>query len=98
MLYSIYAEDVPHTLTKRLAVRPEHLARLQHLHDEGRLLLAGPHPAVDGNDPGEQGFTGSTVIAEFASLEAAKEWANDDPYVHAGVYQHVTIKPFKRVF
>ncbi len=98
MLYVIYAEDFPESLEKRLSVRPAHLARLQLLQDEGRLIVAGPLPAVDSNDPGVAGFTGSTVIAEFPSLEAAQSWANDDPYVAAGVYQNVTVKPFKRVF
>lgn len=98
MLYVIYAEDFSESLEKRLSVRPAHLARLQLLQDEGRLIVAGPMPAVDSNDPGVAGFTGSTVIAEFPSLEAAQSWANDDPYVAAGVYQNVTVKPFKRVF
>ncbi|WP_312947488.1 YciI family protein [Superficieibacter sp.] len=98
MLYVIYAEDSEDSLEKRLSVRPAHLARLQLLHDEGRLLTAGPLPAVDSNDPGAAGFTGSTVIAEFESSEAAKEWADADPYVAAGVYQKVTIKPYKKVF
>ncbi|PVZ84418.1 hypothetical protein C9426_23465 [Serratia sp. S1B] len=98
MLYLIYAQDRPNTLQQRLAVRADHLARLQALRDEGRLLVAGPNPAVDSNDPGEAGFTGSTVIAEFSSLEAAKSWAAQDPYVEAGVYHEVTVKPFKQVF
>lgn len=98
MLYVIYAEDFSGSLDKRLSVRPAHLARLQLLQDEGRLIVAGPMPAVDSNDPGKAGFTGSTVIAEFDSLEAAQSWANDDPYVAAGVYEHVSVKPFKRVF
>lgn len=98
MLYVIYAEDFSGSLDKRLSVRPAHLARLQLLQDEGRLVVAGPMPAVDSNDPGKAGFTGSTVIAEFDSLEAAQSWANDDPYVAAGVYEHVSVKPFKRVF
>ncbi|WP_294906476.1 YciI family protein [Tatumella sp. UBA2305] len=98
MLYVIYAEDFPESLEKRLSVRPAHLARLQLLQDEGRLIVAGPLPAVDSNDPGVAGFTGSTVIAEFPSLEVAQSWANDDPYVAAGVYQNVIVKPFKRVF
>ena len=87
MLYVIYAEDVPDSLEKRLSVRPAHLARLQLLQYEGRLLTAGPMPAVDSNDPGAAGFTGSTVIAEFESLEAAQAWAEADPYVAAGVYE-----------
>ncbi|GGE45916.1 hypothetical protein GCM10007421_20150 [Halopseudomonas oceani] len=98
MFYAIMATDVPDSLAARLAARPDHLARLQVLQDQGRLLLAGPLPAVDSNDPGSAGFTGSLVVAEFASLEDAQSWANADPYVAAGVYQHVTIKPFKRVF
>jgi uncharacterized protein YciI len=98
VLYVIFAEDIVDSLEKRLSVRPAHLARLQLLQDEGRLLTAGPMPAVDSNDPGAAGFTGSTVIAEFESLEAAKAWAEADPYVAAGVYQNVTIKPFKKVF
>ncbi len=98
MLYVIYAEDFPGSLDKRLSVRPAHLARLQLLQDEGRLVVAGPMPSVDSNDPGKAGFSGSTVIAEFDSLETAQSWANDDPYVAAGVYQHVSVKPFKRVF
>lgn len=84
MLYVIYAEDIADSLEKRTSVRPAHLARLQLLHDEGRLLTAGPMPAVDSNEPGAAGFTGSTVIAEFESLEAAQSWANDDPYIAAG--------------
>jgi uncharacterized protein YciI len=98
VLYVIYAEDVADSLEKRLSVRPAHLGRLQLLHDEGRLLTAGPMPAVDSNDPGAAGFTGSTVIAEFESLEAAKAWADADPYVAAGVYAKVTVRPFKKVF
>ncbi len=98
MLYVIYAEDAADSLEKRMAVRPAHLARLQLLHDEGRLVTAGPMPAVDSNEPGAAGFTGSTVIAEFESLEAAQSWAQDDPFVAAGVYQKVTVKPYKRTF
>ena len=98
MLYVIYAEDIADSLEKRLSVRPAHLARLQLLQDEGRLLTAGPMPAVDSNEPGAAGFTGSTVIAEFESLEVAKAWANDDPYIAAGVYQNVSLKPYKKVF
>lgn len=98
MLYVIYAEDVADSLEKRLSVRPAHLARLQLLHDEGKLLTAGPMPAVDSNDPGAAGFSGSTVIAEFESLEAAQSWAEADPYVAAGVYAKVTVRPFKKVF
>lgn len=98
MLYVIYAEDIADSLEKRLSVRPGHLARLQLLHDEGRLLTAGPMPAVDSNEPGAAGFSGSTVIAEFESLEAAQSWANDDPYIAAGVYRQVSVKPYKKVF
>ncbi|QUG75901.1 YciI family protein [Erwinia sp. E602] len=98
MLYVIYAEDHADSLEKRLAVRPAHLARLQLLRDEGRLIIAGPMPAVDSNDPGAAGFSGSTVIAEFTSLEEAQSWAQDDPYVAAGVYRQVAVKPYKRVF
>ena len=98
MLYVIYAEDIADSLEKRLSVRPAHLARLQLLHDEGRLLTAGPMPAVDSNEPDAAGFSGSTVIAEFESLEAAQSWANDDPYIAAGVYRQVSVKPYKKVF
>ena len=98
MLYSIVGQDVENSLESRLAVRPAHLKRLQLLRDEGRLVLAGPNPAIDSNDPGSAGFSGSVVIAEFASLEDAQTWANDDPYVAAGVYQNVAVKPFKQVF
>ena len=98
MLYVIYSEDIADSLEKRLSVRPAHLARLQLLHDEGRLLTAGPMPAVDSNEPGAAGFSGSTVIAEFESLEAAQAWANDDPYIAAGVCRQVSVKPYKKVF
>ncbi|WBL73205.1 MULTISPECIES: YciI family protein [Serratia] len=98
MLYLIYAQDVPNSLENRLSVRPAHLARLQTLRDEGRLVVAGPNPAIDSNDPGSAGFSGSTVIAEFASLADAQAWAEQDPYVAAGVYADVTVKPFKQVF
>ncbi|WJM86498.1 YciI family protein [Dickeya chrysanthemi] len=98
MLYVIYATDVPGSLEQRLAARPAHLARLQALRDQGRLLTAGPLPAIDSEDPGAAGFTGSTVIAEFQSLEAARQWADDDPYITAGVYEAVSVKPFKKVF
>ncbi|CAI0813335.1 YciI-like protein [Serratia grimesii] len=97
MLYLIYAQDVPNSLENRLSVRPAHLARLQALRDEGRLVIAGPNPAIDSNDPGSAGFSGSTVIAEFASLADAQAWAKQDPYVAAGVYADVTVKPFKQV-
>jgi uncharacterized protein len=98
VLYVIYAEDTADSLEKRNSVRPAHLARLQLLQDEGRLIAAGPMPAVDSNDPGPAGFTGSVIIAEFSSLETAQSWANDDPYIAAGVYEKVAVKPFKRVF
>lgn len=98
MLYVIYAEDTADSLVKRNSVRPAHLARLQLLQDEGRLIVAGPLPAVDSNEPGPAGFTGSVIVAEFSSLETAQSWANDDPYIAAGVYDKVTVKPFKRVF
>jgi len=98
MLYVIFAQDTANSLEKRLAARPAHLARLQALRDEGRLLTAGPMPAVDSNDPGAAGFTGSTVIAEFTSLTEAQAWAENDPYVEAGVYESVVVKPFKKVF
>ncbi|WP_409307817.1 YciI family protein [Pectobacterium sp. B1J-3] len=98
MLYVIYAEDHAGSLEKRLAARPEHLSRLTQLQDQGRLLTAGPTPAVDSENPGEAGFTGSVVIAEFNSLDEAKLWAEADPYLVAGVYRHVQVKPFKKVF
>ena len=98
MLYAIITEDVDNSLEKRLAARPDHLERLNALLDQGRLILAGPHPAIDSEDPGEAGFSGSLVVAEFEDMEAAQSWANDDPYMHAGVYDKVTVKPFKKVF
>lgn len=97
MFYMICATDVENSLEKRLAARPDHLARLNALKDEGRLLIAGPFPAIDSDDPGPAGFTGSLVVAEFDSLEAAKAWAEDDPYVAAGVYADVVVKPYKKV-
>jgi uncharacterized protein len=97
MLYAVISEDRPGTLDNRLAARPAHLQRLQILRDAGRLLLAGPHPAIDCEDPGEDGFTGSLVVAEFDSLPAAQEWADQDPYNSAGVYARVTVKPFRKV-
>ncbi|KAA8696953.1 YciI family protein [Pseudomonas syringae pv. tagetis] len=97
MLYAIIATDVENSLEKRLGVRPAHLERLIELKSEGRLVLAGPHPAVDSNDPGTAGFSGSLVVAEFESLSAAKTWADADPYVAAGVYANVVVKPFKQV-
>lgn len=98
MLYAILPEDFPDSLAKRLEARPAHLARLQKLQDEGRLILAGPCPAIDSNDPGPAGFTGSLIVAEFASLEEAQAWARADPYVTAGVYARVVVKPFKKVW
>lgn len=98
MLYAIFGHDIPESLAKRSAARPAHLARLQALQNEGRLLLAGPFPAVDAVDPGAAGFTGSLIVAEFASLEAAQAWADADPYVAAGVYAQVAVRPFKKVF
>ena len=98
MLYAIIAQDVDDSLQNRLAARPAHLERLNALLDEGRLVLAGPHPAIDTEDPGEAGFSGSMIVAEFSSLEDAQAWAADDPYQHAGVYASVTVKPFKKVF
>lgn len=98
MLYAIIATDSEGSLANRLAARPAHLERLQALRDAGRLVLAGPHPAIDSENPGEAGFSGSLVVAEFASLAAAQEWAAADPYNAAGVYQSVTVKPFKQVF
>lgn len=97
MLYAIVGEDAPGTLDRRLAARPQHLARLNALQAEGRLILAGPFPAIDAADPGPAGFTGSLIVAEFASLDDARAWADADPYVTAGVYAKVEVKPFKRV-
>ncbi|WP_414830411.1 YciI family protein [Alteromonas sp. H39] len=97
MYYMICATDVPDSLEKRLAARPDHLARLEALKSEGRLLIAGPFPAIDSPDPGPAGFTGSLVVAEFDSLEQATSWADADPYIAAGVYQDVVVKPYKKV-
>ena len=97
MLYAFISEDQPGSLAKRLAARPDHLRRLEALRDAGRLILAGPHPAVDSEDPGDAGFTGSLVVAEFDSLDEAQAWADQDPYVSAGVYRQVTVKPFRQV-
>ena len=97
MLYAIIASDIENTLSKRLEARPAHLARLETLKNEGRLIIAGPHPAIDSNDPGEAGFTGSLVIAEFDTLQDAHNWADNDPYISAGVYDKVVVKPFKKV-
>ena len=96
MWYAILAEDNPGTLETRLDVRPRHLARLEQLKTEGRLFVAGPHPAIDAENPGAAGFTGSLVIAEFESLVAAEDWAKADPYLDAGVYAKVVVKPFKK--
>lgn len=97
MLYAIIATDVENSLENRLNARPAHLARLEQLKNEGRLILAGPHPAIDSNDPGPAGFSGSLIVAEFESLQAAKQWADADPYRAAGVYASVLVKPFKLV-
>ncbi|MDJ0738490.1 MAG: YciI family protein [Gammaproteobacteria bacterium] len=98
MLYAIVCTDVDNSLERRRSARPAHLERLQALQDQGRLVLAGPNPAIDSNEPGEAGFTGSVIIAEFASLDDASGWANADPYLAAGVYADVSVKPFKQVF
>ena len=97
MLYAIISEDVTDSLAQRKITRPHHLARLEELKQQGRLVLAGPHPNIDCEDPGEAGFSGSLVVAEFESLEAAQRWADADPYLIDGVYARVTVKPFKRV-
>ena len=97
MHYAIIATDVANSLEKRLSVRPAHVERLKQLQAEGRIVLAGPHPAVDSNDPGAAGFSGSLIVAEFKSLDDAKAWADADPYVAAGVYANVQVKPFKQV-
>lgn len=97
MLYAISGEDRPDSLDARLAARPAHLARLQELLAAGRLVLAGPHPAIDSENPGPAGFSGSLIVAEFESLAAAQAWADADPYIAAGVYRAVTVKPFRRV-
>ena len=97
MLYAIISQDVENSLEKRLSVRPAHVERLQTLKEQGHLILAGPHPAIDNNEPGPAGFTGSLIVAEFDSLEAAQAWADDDPYIKAGVYDSVIVKPFKKV-
>ena len=97
MLYAIISEDVIDSLEKRKPVRPDHIARLQALTDQGRLILAGPHPNIDNENPGDAGFSGSLVVAEFNSLADAEHWASMDPYVAAGVYAKVTVKPFKKV-
>lgn len=96
MWYAIMAEDTPNSLAKRLQARPEHLARLELLQNAGRLLLAGPFPAIDSNDPGTNGYTGSLIVAEFNSLADAQEWANNDPFMISGAYQQVNVKPFRK--
>ena len=98
MFYAIISQDVEESLERRLSVRTDHIARLQALQDEGRMLIGGPHPAIDSEDPGPAGFTGSLIVAEFESLKAAQEWADEDPYITAGVYEKVIVKPFKKVF
>jgi uncharacterized protein len=98
VLYAIIGEDIEDSLRKRISARPAHLKRLQELQDEGRLVLAGPNPAIDTDNPGDAGFTGSLVVAEFDNLQDAQQWANADPYIEAGVYDKVTVKPFKKVF
>lgn len=97
MLYAIISQDISDSLERRLAVRPAHLQRLEALRDAGRLVLAGPHPAIDSENPGPAGFTGSLVVAEFASLSEAQAWADADPFTTTGVYEKVTVKPFKKV-
>jgi len=97
MLYAFISQDAADTLEKRMAARPAHVKRLELLRDQGRLILAGPHPAIDSDDPGNAGFTGSLVVAEFDSLEDARHWAGADPYLVAGVYEQITVKPFKKV-
>jgi uncharacterized protein YciI len=98
MYYAITGQDVPDSLSKRQATRPQHVARLQALQAEGRLMLAGPFPAIDAEDPGSAGFTGSLIIAEFPTLTEAQAWADDEPYLTAGVYASVSVKPFRKTF
>ena len=98
MYYLIMGIDVENSLEKRMSVRADHIARLDALRDEGRLLTAGPNPAIDNEDPGPNGFTGSVIIAEFESLTAAQTWADADPYIKAGVYENVIVKPYKKVY
>jgi len=97
MLYAIIAEDIENSLEKRMSARPAHVERLNLLKQEGRLIVAGPHPAIDNNEPGQAGFTGSLIVAEFDSLEDAKLWAEKDPFVELGVYEKVTVKPYNKV-
>ena len=96
MLYSIVGIDHANSLKNRLAARPDHVARLQELNNQGRLILAGPNPAIDSPDPGDAGFSGSIIVAEFDSLTQAQQWADEDPYIKAGVYQQVSVKPFNK--
>lgn len=98
MLYAIISEDIENSLPLRIKSRPDHLARLEQLQSEGRLIIAGPHPSIDNNEPGDAGFSGSLIVAEFTSLDVARSWADADPYMAAGVYKQVTVKPFKKVF
>ncbi|MFQ3265986.1 MAG: hypothetical protein ACI9U5_001865 [Colwellia sp.] len=97
MFYVIYSEDIENSLNLRLSVRDKHIERLKDLQNQGKLLIAGPCPAIDDEDPGEAGFTGSLIVAEFDSLTAAQAWADQDPYISAGVYKKVTVKPYKKV-
>ena len=97
MLYAVISQDIENSLEKRMAVRPAHIERLNILKNEGRLILAGPHPAIDNNEPGQAGFTGSLVVAEFDSLADAQAWADADPYLASGAYESVVVKPFKKV-
>lgn len=97
MLYAIISEDVKNSLAKRKSARSAHLERLNQLKDQGRLILAGPHPSIDAEDPSDAGFSGSLIVAEFTSLLEAQSWADADPYIEAGVYEKVTVKPFKKV-
>ena len=97
MLYAIISQDVENSLEKRKGARPNHIARLNKLQDQGRLILAGPHPSIDVSDPGEAGFSGSLIVAKFDDLQEAREWADADPYVNAGVYSSVVVKPFNKV-
>jgi uncharacterized protein YciI len=97
MLYAIISQDIENSLSKRMVARPEHVARLNELKDEGRLILAGPHPSIDVSEPGDAGFSGSLIVAEFDDLQQARQWADADPYVTAGVYSSVVVKPFNKV-
>jgi uncharacterized protein YciI len=97
MLYAIIAQDIENSLSKRMGARPDHVTRLNQLKDEGRLILAGPHPTIDVSEPGDAGFSGSLIVAEFDDLQKAREWADEDPYVVAGVYSSVVVKPFNKV-